>query len=148
MLRSLCALAFCLFATNAAAQSFNGQEQAEIRAIVRDYLVHNPDVLREALDAVQARANAERRVRIENDRRDFSVGPANAPITIVEFYDYRCPYCHADCAPGQDGCRTLEPQLLGLAAYWGSKISEQALAGIGVATSAASVLAVLMPPWT
>lgn len=95
MLRFLCALAFCLFATNAAAQSFNGQEQAEIRAIVRDYLVHNPDVLREALDAVQARANAERRVRIENDRRDFSVGPANAPITIVEFYDYRCPYCHA-----------------------------------------------------
>lgn len=79
----------------AAQQSFNAQEQAEIRALVRDYLVRNPDVLREALDSLEARVAAERRVRIENDRRDFSIGPADAPITIVEYFDYRCPYCHA-----------------------------------------------------
>ena len=79
----------------AAAQSFNAQEQAEIRAIVRDYLVRNPDVLREALDALQERANAERWQRIKSDPRDFAIGPANAPITIVEFFDYRCAYCHA-----------------------------------------------------
>ncbi len=79
----------------ASAQSFNGQEQNEIRAIVRDYLVNNPDVLQEALEALEARAQSERALRIANDSRDFSIGPANAPITIVEFYDYRCPYCHA-----------------------------------------------------
>lgn len=95
MIRLICALTLCLFATNAAAQSFNQQEQAEIRAIVRDYLVHNPDVMREALDALQTRVDAERRVRIESDRRDFSVGPADARVVVVEFYDYRCPYCHA-----------------------------------------------------
>ena len=39
------------------AQTFNAQEQAEIRAIVRDYLVRNPDVLREALDALAERAS-------------------------------------------------------------------------------------------
>ncbi|MEJ0058857.1 MAG: DsbA family protein [Terricaulis sp.] len=78
-----------------AAQSFNAQEQAEMRAIVRDYLVNNPEVLREALDSLEARTRAERRERIVNDERDFSVGAANAPITVVEFYDYRCPYCHA-----------------------------------------------------
>lgn len=79
----------------ASAQTFNGQEQAEIRAIVREYLVNNPDVLREALDALAERNTAERWQQIRSDPRDFAIGPADAPVTIVEFYDYRCAYCHA-----------------------------------------------------
>lgn len=78
----------------ASAQTFNGQEQAEIRAIVREYLVRNPDVLREALDALAERNTAERWQQIRNDPHDFAVGPADAAVTIVEFYDYRCTYCH------------------------------------------------------
>lgn len=89
-------LCLALFAAPAAsAQNFNGQEQAEIRAIVREYLVRNPEVLREALDALADRNNAERWQQIRSDRRDFSIGPADAAVTIVEFYDYRCAYCHA-----------------------------------------------------
>jgi protein-disulfide isomerase len=91
----LAALSVLFFAPAAAAQSFNAQERAEIRAVVRDYLVQNPDVLREALDSLQERVNNERVARAENDSRDFSIGPANSPITIVEFFDYRCPYCAA-----------------------------------------------------
>jgi protein-disulfide isomerase len=79
----------------ASAQSFNAQQDAEIRAVVRDYLVNNPDVLREALAALQARVEAQRRVKAETDPRDFSIGARNAPITMVEFFDYRCPYCQA-----------------------------------------------------
>lgn len=88
----------CLFlfaAAPAAAQRFNAQEQAEIRAVVRDYLVNNPDVLREALDSLEARVSSERWQRIKSDPRDFAIGPADAPVVIVEFFDYRCPYCHA-----------------------------------------------------
>lgn len=97
MIARLFALACLVLAAApaASAQSFNGQEQAEIRAIVREYLVNNPDVLREALDALAERTSAERWQQIRNDPRDFAIGPANAPITIVEFYDYRCAYCHA-----------------------------------------------------
>lgn len=94
------ALALCIALTAwqsapAEAQRFNAQEQAEIRAVVRDYLVNNPDVLREALDALEARVSAERWQEVRSDPRDFAIGPADAPVTIVEFFDYRCPYCHA-----------------------------------------------------
>lgn len=82
-------------AATAQAQSFNAQEQAEIRAIVREYLVNNPDVLREALDSLEARHTAERWQRIKSDSRDFAMGPADADVVIVEFFDYRCGFCHA-----------------------------------------------------
>lgn len=90
-----CFLLALFAAAPASAQTFNTQEQSEIRAIVRDYLVHNPDVLREALDALAERTESERWQRMKSDPRDFSLGPANAPIVIVEFFDYRCQYCHA-----------------------------------------------------
>lgn len=83
------------FALPASAQTFNAQEQAEIRAIVREYLVNNPDVLREAQDSLEARRQSELWRRARSDSRDFSIGPADAPIVIVEFFDYRCGFCHA-----------------------------------------------------
>lgn len=88
-------LALVAFALPASAQTFNAQEQAEIRAIVREYLVNNPDVLREAQDALAERAQSDRWRRARSDPRDFSMGSADAPIVIVEFFDYRCGYCHA-----------------------------------------------------
>jgi len=88
-------LAAFALASPAAAQSFNAQEQAEIRAIVREYLVRNPDVLREALDALESRVSEERWAEVRTDSRDFSIGPADAPVVIVEFFDYRCSFCHA-----------------------------------------------------
>jgi protein-disulfide isomerase len=107
MARLIVCFLFALFAAPAAsAQTFNAQEQSEIRAIVRDYLVRNPDVLREALDSLADRTNAERWQRMKSDSRDFAMGPASAPIVIVEFFDYRCPYCHAAMEWVSDVART------------------------------------------
>ncbi|MBX9707771.1 MAG: thioredoxin domain-containing protein [Caulobacteraceae bacterium] len=73
---------------------------------VRAYLIANPQVLDEA---VQARQRAEEADRVETinanvaanagllapDPRDPAVGPASAKVTVIEFFDYRCPGCKA-----------------------------------------------------
>lgn len=73
---------------------------------VRAYLIANPQVLDEA---VQARQQAEEANRVQTinasiaanaavlapDPRDPTIGPAGAKVTVIEFFDYRCPGCKA-----------------------------------------------------
>ena len=56
---------------------------------------------RRAVFEKELRARRERRVRLEPPRVDVAIpagapatGPNEAPVTIVEFTDYQCPYCH------------------------------------------------------
>lgn len=84
-----------LLAPAATAQPMTAAEKDEVRAIVREVLRTNPELVEEALNELERRREAARRLKIEGDSRDFSVGPRNAPVTVVEFFDYRCPYCHA-----------------------------------------------------
>ena len=71
---------------------------------IRDYLVSNPGVLMEVA-AVIERRNAEQRVaqrrktlsafrNVIRAPRGLPVwGNPNGDVTVVEFFDYRCPYC-------------------------------------------------------
>ncbi len=79
-------------------------ETAAFGAAVRDYLVSNPLVLREAIEALQAAeaeqasagdgqlvaANAE---AIFDDDQSWIGGNPEGDVTLVEFLDYRCGYC-------------------------------------------------------
>ena len=76
---------------------------AQFDARVHAYLISHPEVVQEALDALQAKqdaaaeavtkvAIAKQRQAIERDPRDFVANP-NGKITLTEFYDYRCPHC-------------------------------------------------------
>lgn len=70
---------------------------------VRAYLVAHPEVIEEAINALNARRQAEadrqlalaldsNRRALERDPRDFVANP-NGRITLTQFYDYRCPHC-------------------------------------------------------
>jgi len=76
-------------------------------AQLRGYLLSHPTILSEMNDAAQqaedakssaASAAAIKKVGLDaffNPRLAFVTGPVNAPNTMVEFYDYDCPYCRA-----------------------------------------------------
>jgi protein-disulfide isomerase len=100
LLRSLLLAAtfFCV-AGGAHAAQLTPDEDRQVRAIVRDYLLKNPEILEEmqaVLDAKKALATRARLApKLERDPRKFAVGPANSKVAVIEFFDYRCPYCKA-----------------------------------------------------
>jgi protein-disulfide isomerase len=86
-----------------AADQFTPAQRAEIVAIVRDALKHDPSILRDAVAALQAddgaRQLAESQAALAA-HRDALVTPADpvagnphGDVTIIEFFDTRCPYC-------------------------------------------------------
>ena len=79
-------------------------ERVELRAEIRAYLMENPEVLVEAMNALQVREDqaATQRdlllVSSESDAiflnpNDWVGGNPDGDITLVEFMDYRCSYC-------------------------------------------------------
>jgi protein-disulfide isomerase len=75
-------------------------------AKVRAYLLAHPDVIQEAVERLQAQQTAAKdaearaavaahRQALEHDARDGVLGAPQGKITVVEFFDYRCPYCKA-----------------------------------------------------
>ena len=90
--------------TGTVTTSFSDIQKNDIRNTVREYLLENPTVIVEALEALQARqqqteqqqsrgALSAHSDRLLNSRQDPSIGNPNASVTVVEFFDYQCPYC-------------------------------------------------------
>jgi protein-disulfide isomerase len=79
-------------------------DRTEVEAIVRDYLLKNPEILLEVQDALEAKQKEEQKLASEgviknqkdeifNSAYDGIVGNPNGKVTIVEFYDYNCGFC-------------------------------------------------------
>lgn len=78
------------------------EQQAAVRLLVRDTLVSDPNILVEAQDAYQAIMIREQNEqvatkygKIKNEESQIAFGPANAKVTIIEYFDYKCGFCHA-----------------------------------------------------
>jgi protein-disulfide isomerase len=87
-----------------AAAEFSADQKAEIGKIVRDYLVTNPEVVRDAIDELEKRqklaeaSNREKAITknssaLFNSPHQTIVGNPAGDVTVVEFFDYNCGYC-------------------------------------------------------
>jgi protein-disulfide isomerase len=86
------------------------EQRRMIEQIVREYLIANPEVLRDAFNALERREQ-ENQARTQSETieryadqlfrtgRHAVLGNPNGDVTIVEFFDYNCGFCrraHAD----------------------------------------------------
>jgi protein-disulfide isomerase len=88
----------------ASAQSISPAQRTEIEAIIKDYLLKNPEVLQDVsaeLEKRQAAAEAAKHQAavkdhaeaLFNSTRQVVLGNPQGDVTMVEFFDYNCGYC-------------------------------------------------------
>ncbi len=92
-----------LFAA-APAGALSDSDRPAIEAIIKDYLVKHPEVLRDALDSLEKYQASEeskkqsttiaanQKVIFESPRGPVFGNP-KGDVTLVEFFDYNCGYC-------------------------------------------------------
>jgi protein-disulfide isomerase len=85
---------------------FTAQQEERMGEIVRAYLLEHPEIINEAMQTLRERQAAEaaaRAAQAMQEHRDELladpmspvVGDPNGKVTVVEFFDYNCPYCRA-----------------------------------------------------
>jgi protein-disulfide isomerase len=94
----------CMLSITPQASAFTAKERQDIEAVIKDYLLKNPEVLRDALMELQKRgAAAEAKERaaavtsneklIYDSPRGVVIGNRGGDVSVVEFFDYNCGYC-------------------------------------------------------
>jgi protein-disulfide isomerase len=85
-------------------QSLSPKQAEAVRKIIKDYLMQNPEVIGEAIEAlrekmrVQAEVDAKKAIEARKDELtknadDPVAGNPKGDITLVEFFDYNCGFC-------------------------------------------------------
>jgi len=83
---------------------FDATQSEAIEAVVKQYLLDHPEVLVEALQLYEQRQQAAEAERLKTaltaeaealtqDPAAPVIGNPDGDVTLVEFFDYRCPYC-------------------------------------------------------
>ena len=86
------------------AQEFDQNQREELGGIIREYLLENPELLREVIEALEvkerqaevaaaAAALKELGPELFRSEADFVAGNPDGSVTMVEFFDYNCGYC-------------------------------------------------------
>ncbi|MFM9903596.1 MAG: DsbA family protein [Pyrinomonadaceae bacterium] len=117
----LLAFVFCGTYFSKAQTPVSKREKAAIEKIVREYLLKNPALIREAMQALEVQDAKEKQLRsaasmtnlkseIYSDPTSPVGGNPNGDVTIVVFFDYNCGYCKKTL-PELQGIVAKDPSL-------------------------------------
>jgi protein-disulfide isomerase len=115
MMRALLLVLLMLAVSGIAAHAQNAlspEQERAVRDVLRQELKEHPELVLDAIRQLQARdrqANEDRHRdlillhedEMAADSEDFVAGNPKGDVTLVEFFDYRCPYCKAMAEPLQ-----------------------------------------------
>jgi protein-disulfide isomerase len=87
-----------------AAGAITEADRPAIEAIIRDYLMKNPEVMRDVMKELEKRMEAAEskkredalkthRALLNESSRGVVVGNPKGDVVLVEFFDYNCGYC-------------------------------------------------------
>ena len=88
----------------ARADAFTSAQKDELGSFIRDYLVSHPEVLKDAIaaldkhdkdaeDAERQKVVADKASALFSSKHQATIGNPNGSATLVEFFDYNCHYC-------------------------------------------------------
>lgn len=89
---------------NARAADFSPDQKEAIRALIKEVLMSNPEIIQDAMNelekrqtesekAAQAKAVTELMPVLSQSARSTVIGNPKGDVTLVEFFDYNCGYC-------------------------------------------------------
>jgi protein-disulfide isomerase len=89
---------------SSAASSVSPEQRKAFEGVIKDYLLKNPVIIRQAIQALQAQEEADKQAQASAalkthkdqlfyDKTSPVAGNPKGDITIVEFFDYNCGYC-------------------------------------------------------
>ena len=90
-------IAFIGFAQSTLAQRMTDQQ---IKQLALEAILENPEIVMQAVGIIQQRekdraassANTVR-LQLEQDPNSPNLGNLSGDVTVIEFFDYNCPYC-------------------------------------------------------
>lgn len=106
MKKTILAVLFSSLMIGATAQAapLTADQEAQVRKLVRDTLVQNPEILEEAIVALQAKQGEQKQAQMKetlktekealfNDPTSPRIGKKDAKLVLVNFTDFNCPFC-------------------------------------------------------
>lgn len=95
-----------LWAAPVLAQALTPEQARQVEDVVRRVIKDNPRLILEAIEEMRKQEEAAQKSKamaalkakvkeIQNDPASPVAGNPQGDVTVVEFFDYRCPYCKA-----------------------------------------------------